>query len=150
MPLYKYRAKDGPENIVEGRIEAETEKEAIEKVHRLGYIPVRVKEETAESRLGRISGPISGVRVRSQDVTIFSRQLASFMKSGMPILRALTIISEQSQGPHLKDMFNNIRAEVRDGKTLSSALSGYPRVFSALYIAMVRTGEDSGTLQEVF
>ena len=150
MPLYKYRAKDGPENIIEGQIEAETEKEAIEKVHQLGYLPVRITKEITKSKSGLASASAFLGKIKLRDITIFSRQLASFMKSGMPILRALTIISQQSQNLHLRNMLDSIRVKVRDGEKFSSALSNYPRVFPPLYIAMVRAGEDSGALQEVF
>ena len=149
MPLYKYHAKRGPENVVEGRIEARTQEEAIDKINQLGYLPVRVEEEIVEDKPQRPAAPLFLGRVKSQDITIFSRQLASFMKSGIPILRALSIISEQSANPRLKDMFDSIRAEVSDGKTLSFALANYPRIFSPLYIAMVRSGEDGGALPEV-
>lgn len=147
MTLYKFRAKHGSEKVINGHIEATTREEAIDKVNQMGYIPVEVKEETVGSKQRRhlFSG-----KVKSSHVTIFSRQLASFMKSGMPILRALTIISEEAENHSLKAMFDSIRAEMKDGKTLSSALANYPKVFPALYIAMVRTGEDSGTLPEVF
>ncbi len=150
MPLYKYRAKDGPENIIEGQIEAETEKEAIEKVHQLGYLPVRITKEIRETKSGLASASAFLGKIKLRDITIFSRQLASFMKSGMPILRALTIIAQQSQNLHLRNMLDSIRVKVRDGEKFSLALSNYPRVFPPLYIAMVRAGEDSGALQEVF
>ena len=150
MPLYKYRAKDGPENIIEGQIEAKTEKDAIEKVHQLGLLPVRITKEITESKSGAALVSMFSGKIKLRDITIFSRQLASFMKSGMPILRALTIISQQSQNLHLRNMLNSIRAKVKDGEKFSSALSNYPRVFSPLYIAMVRAGEGSGALQEVF
>lgn len=152
MPLYQYRAKDGPENIIEGRIEAETEKEAIEKVHRLGYLPVRITKAAAERKPKPAAGSAPAVsnKVKLRDVTIFSRQLASFMKAGIPILRALTIIAQQTQDIHLKNMLESIRVKVSAGEKFSSALSNYPRAFPSLYIAMVRAGEDSGTLQEVF
>ncbi len=150
MPLYKYRAKDGPENIIEGQIEAKTEKDAIEKVHHLGYLPVRITKEITKSKSEATFVSMFSGKIKLRDITIFSRQLASFMKSGMPILRALTIISQQSQNLHLRNMLNSIRAKVKDGEKFSSALSSYPRVFSPLYIAMVRAGEGSGALQEVF
>ncbi len=150
MPLYKYRAKDGPENIIEGQIEAKTEKDAIEKVHHLGYLPVRITKEITKSKSEATFVSMFSGKIKLRDITIFSRQLASFMKSGMPILRALTIISQQSQNLHLRNMLDSIRAKVKDGEKFSSALSSYPRVFSPLYIAMVRAGEGSGALQEVF
>jgi type II secretory pathway component PulF len=149
MPLYKYRAKDGPEHIVEGQIEAKNKEEAIEKINQMGYLPVRLGEEVVRRKQGKVSRSLFSARLKTHDITIFSRQLASFLKSGMPILRALSIISAQSENYRLRNMIENIRAEVRDGKVFSAALAKFPQVFSPLYIAMVRTGEDSGTLPEV-
>lgn len=151
MKLYKYRAKNGPEKIVEGKLEAETKEEAIEKVYQRGYTPVRVQETTVEKKVERVKVSASSFdKVKFRDITIFSRQLASFIKSGMPILRALTIISQQSESPNLKRMLDNVRTKVKDGDKLSLALSAYPRAFPPLYIAMVHAGEDGGALPEAF
>ena len=150
MALYKYRAKNGPKNIVEGQVEAETEKEVIEKVHQLGFLPVRITKEITESKFKAASKSTFSGKIKLRDITIFSRQLASFMKSGMPILRALIIISQQSQNLDLRNMIDSIRVKVKDGEKFSSALANFPRVFPPLYIAMVRAGENSGALQEVF
>lgn len=144
MTLYRYFAKDGPENIIEREIEAETEKKAIEKVYQLGYIPVRI----IESKPKTVSASLGKIKLR--DIIIFIRQLASFVRSGMPILSALAVISEQSQSLHLRSMLDDIRIRVKNGMTFSSALSNYPQVFPQIYIAMIRAGEDSGTLGEMF
>ncbi len=147
MSIYKYRAKKGPESTIEGTVGAESKEEAIEKINQMGYVPVRVQEfvHAGKSKpVVRITG-----RIRSRDITVFSRQLSSLIRSGVPILRAINIISEQSDNPHFKNLLINIHNEIRDGKQLSSALVNYPHVFSNFYVAMVRTGEDSGTLQEV-
>jgi type II secretory pathway component PulF len=146
MPTFKYRAKDGPQDI-DGTVEALTRAEAIEKINQSGYLPVRVEEETLKEK-SKIPDVFVG-KVRSKDVTIFSRQLAILIKSGVPILRGLTIIADQSRNPQFKKVLNNIQAAVKDGKSLSSALTNYPKIFSPLYIAMVRSGETSGTLQEL-
>ena len=144
MTLYRYFAKDGPENIIEREIEAETEKKAIEKVYQLGYIPVRIIESNPKT----VSASLGKIKLR--DIIIFIRQLASFVRSGMPILSALAVISEQSQSLHLRSMLDDIRIRVKNGMTFSSALSNYPQVFPQIYIAMIRAGEDSGTLGEMF
>jgi len=149
MPIFKYKAKDGPKNV-EGRVEAQTREEAIEKINALGYVPVRVEagmdgkpKERAASR--HLFAP----RVRSKDVTIFSRQLASFVKSGVPILRGLTIIAEQSENPAFRQVLVEIRDEIKEGATFSLTLKKYPKIFPPLYVAMVSSGESSGNLHEV-
>ena len=86
--------------------------------------------------------------IKSRHITIFSRELASLIKSGVPILKALNIISEQSESPKLKGVLQNVYNAVRHGSTFSSVLSQYPNVFSPLYIAMVHAGENSGALPE--
>lgn len=148
--IYKYRAKKGPEDILEGTIEASTEKEAIEKISQLGLLPIHIEKvsqiikEPQPSSVAKVPG-----RIRSRQITIFSRQLASLLRSGVPILNALNIISEQSENPHLKYILHNIHDEIKKGARFSSVLAKYPNIFSSLYIAMIRTGEDTGGLPEV-
>ncbi|MFH1339464.1 MAG: type II secretion system F family protein [Candidatus Omnitrophota bacterium] len=147
MPLYKYLAKKGPDSNVEGTLEAESKEEAIEKLNQSGYIPVRVQEHVLPAK--RPPAPKAVGRIKSRDITVFTRQLSSLIKSGVPILGALNIISEQSDNPNFKNALRGIHDDIKDGKPFSAALSNYPGIFSQFYIAMVRTGEDSGTLQEV-
>lgn len=149
MPIYKYRAKRGPENILEGKIEAANEQEAVEKINTMGYLPVRVEEiKPAPSAQGPLLR-IFPKKIKPSDITIFTRQLASLIKSGVPLLRGIGIVSEQSTNPYFKELLLHIHHQVRGGRSLSSALSDYPNVFNPLYLAMVRVGEDSGSLQEV-
>lgn len=168
MPVYDYKAKKGPTEIVSGRIEAATADEAVDRLSREGLVPVRVEEAKAgkeapkpaakpaktEERGGIASAPApkaGTIRlfngVRSSDITLFGRQLATLLKSGVPILRAIWIISEQSEKPALRAMLDDAQDKIRNGKTLSSVLESYPKYFSPLYIAMVKTGEDSGALE---
>ncbi len=152
MAIYKYRAKKGTEGLVEGVIEADSEKEAIEKLSGIGHIPVFI-EEKRPSEGHAPSGKHIPVftakplgRVKFREITLFGRGLASLLKSGVHILEALNIISEQSENPHLKSILLDIHGAVKDGATLSSTLANFPRLFSPLYIAMIRTGENSGEL----
>lgn len=148
MPLYSYRAKKGPNDIVEDKIEAHSEKEAIEKINQMGYLPVKIQECAGAARPAAVK-QISPRRIKSRDITVFSRQLASLLKSGVPILAALNIIREQAENPSLKDMLSGIHDTVKEGDTFSASLARYPNVFSSLYISMIKTGEDSGTLPSV-
>jgi general secretion pathway protein F len=150
MPTYKYRAKNGPQTV-EGNLEAPTREEAIEKLNQMGYLPVRIDETAApkaKAKTARQTGLLVR-RARSKDITIFSRQLASFMKTGVGILPALSTIAQQSRSPYFQTVLEAIRDDVKDGKPLSAALGAYPRFFSTLYVAMVRSGESSGNLGEV-
>ncbi|MDD5466088.1 MAG: type II secretion system F family protein [Candidatus Omnitrophica bacterium] len=162
MIKYIYHAKKNTGETVEGRIDAVSKEEAIEKLSLKGYLPISIEEDPrridhqaapninrqasrmAESKIYFFSKP--GAKIKSGQITVFSRQLASLLKSGVPILSAINIISEQSENLYLKVSLKSICNAVKDGSTFSSALSNYPRIFSSLYVALVRSGEESGTL----
>jgi type II secretory pathway component PulF len=149
MAIYKYRAKKGPQDIIEATIEAHSEKEAVEKVSAMGYIPVHIEEYTqAPLSEGASSDGRTGGRIKSGEITVFSRELATLLKAGVPILNAINIIQEQSENPRLRNILKNIHNALKDGATFSSVLAQYPDVFSPLYIALILTGEDSGALSE--
>jgi len=154
MPKFIYRAKRGPTEIVDDVIEAQSRDEAVEKISRLGYLPVLVEDATLRPAKENIE-PSSQTpsflftgRIPSKEITIFSRQLASLIRSGVPILRALNIIAEQSENQAFKGVLAKISTDVKEGKSFSSSLQAWPYVFSSFYVAMVRSGENSGTLQE--
>lgn len=147
MSLYRYKAKKGPQDVMEDLIEAASEKEAVEKINALGLIPMRVEEEFSSSASVVSSGKSFG-RVRGRQITVFSRQLATLIRSGVPILRAIHIIMEQSENRTLRDVLGDIHDNLKEGSTFSSCLAAHPTCFSSLYIAMIRAGEDTGALPE--
>ncbi|MFH0827680.1 MAG: type II secretion system F family protein, partial [Candidatus Omnitrophota bacterium] len=150
MPAYIYQAKKGPQNTVEGRVDAQSEKEAIEKLSLLGLVPVSLREEIIASvpiiQPLALSPVKSGVRINSREITVFSRQLASLLKSGVPILRAIVIIRDQATNRNMKAILQDIYKDVESGSPFSSVLSKYPRVFPPLYLALISAGENSGAL----
>lgn len=164
MPQFAYRAKKGPSDVVNGTLEAASVEEALEKLDGMGLLPVRVDEVGASKADGAApkkrasdSAPaqaapaprrLKGGRIKSSQITMFGRQLSSLIKSGVPILRALWIISEQTDSVALRAFLSQAQDEIKNGSTLSSVLVRYPKLFPPVYIAMVRAGEDSGTLQE--
>jgi len=163
MPQFAYRAKKGPQENVEGLIEASSSEDAVEKLDKLGLVPIRVEEakEGVDPAIPQVLAPSTAARpsqptpagllkgkIKSQEITTFGRQLASLTRSGVPILKALWIISEQSENGRFKEFLSQAYSEIKDGKHLSEVLSRHPKLFPPIYIAMVRAGEDSGTLQE--
>lgn len=155
MTIFKYRAKEGP-NTVEGTVEASTKEEAVEKVHQLGLVPVRVeplaaKEAVTGAKPPPASRPLPavGARLKSKTVTLFTWQLSCLLHSGISITRGLQILSQQSSDANLKRILENIEEVIKQGQTFSGALSNHARAFSPFYIAMIKSGEDSGTLEEV-
>lgn len=149
MPRFFYKAKKGPEEVIEGHIEAETEYTAISKLSQLGYYPIKVEKEDAEfARKGFYPSFLAG-RVRLRDMAVFTHQLSDLLGSGLTLLSALGVLSEQTENRHLKWVIQEVMAAVRDGAPLSAALSKYPKVFSRLFTSMVRAGEVGGVLEDV-
>ncbi|MEI8175817.1 MAG: type II secretion system F family protein [Candidatus Omnitrophota bacterium] len=150
MPAYKYRAKKGPAEIIEGIVRSPDRESAIEAVNAMGYTPLRVEESAPASRQAsaeNLKDPSGRARVR--DVALFSGQLARLIKTGVPILRALEIIADQTDSPYLAAVINRITNDIKTGNTLSSAMAKHEKVFSPLYIATIKAGEDAGSLPVV-
>lgn len=148
MPLYKYKAKKGPNDFVEGEVTAKSEAEAIEKISQLGYFPVKI--ESAEEPVPVGEFPLKAVeKIKYREITIFTRQLATLLKSGVPILQSLSIIAEQSPNPRLRNVLRIVHDAIKEGATFSSALAQFPLNFTPLYVAMVRSGENSGAISTV-
>jgi len=152
VPTYKYQVKKTPDLMVRGTVEALSEKEAVEKLGRMGYLPIKLEEELSvpgAPRFPAVFSPRLGRKIKSPEITVFSRQLASLLKSGVAILNAIRIIMEQSENPRLRSLLHQIHDAVREGSSFSSVLTQFPDVFPAVYVAMVRVGETSGSLPEV-
>jgi type II secretory pathway component PulF len=146
MPTYVYKAKDGPQRTVQGEVEAANRAEALARIDAMGYSPVSVAEsETAASRR-RLLFP---GRVGPRDITVFTRQLGSLIRSGVPILRGLSTIAQQTENRRLRRVVEDLEATIRDGNMLSDALSRHPRLFPPLFVNMVHSGESGGALDTV-
>jgi len=150
MRNFRYKAKDGRKEIVTGILEAETEQEALAKLSQMGYFPLSIEGEEASSE-GQ-TDPISigfFTRIRRRDITFLTRQLADLLESGIPLMRALDILWEQTESPRLQEVLASLASQVREGKSFSEALVLYPKIFSNLYVNMVKSGEVGGVLSEV-
>jgi len=102
-----------------------------------------------EKDAGTAIGGIFGRRIAQREITVFTRQLASLIKSGVPILKALYTISEQTENPAFRKVIKDFENTIRDGSLLSEALQKYPALFSQLYVNMVRSGESGGVLDTI-
>ena len=145
MTQFIYKAKDGPSKTVEGELDAGSHTEAVTRLDAMGYSPVWVREKDA-------STGHSGIwrkRISLREVTVFTRQLSSLIKSGVPILKALTTIADQTENTAFQKVVKDLEVTIRDGCMLSDALSKYPALFPELYINMVRAGESGGVLDVI-
>ncbi len=144
MSSYTYKAKKDVETV-EGLIEAENREQAISKLENMGYLPVTVEQAHA-ARGMKISRP---KKISSRDINTFTRQLASLLKSKVQLVKGLDIIHRETDNPALKNIVGELRDEVKEGKSFSSALGKYPRYFSKIYVNMIASGERGGLLESI-
>jgi type II secretion system protein F len=147
MQRFLYKARDHGRQMVEGSLEAETEQEALAKLSEMGCFPLSIQR--AESIASGQPLPQSGgllTTVRRRDVTLFTRQLADLLESGLTLMRGLDVLREQTEHPRVREVLAEVGSRVRDGRSFSDSLAIYPRIFSPLYRSMVRSGEVGGML----
>lgn len=151
MPTFEYVAKRNPTETVEGLLEADNRAGAINQLLGLGYTPLRVAEKAQGTRASPgVRQPLPAtVQVPHRQFNRLTRQLASLIRSQVPILRALMILVEQTEHPRLRRVIQAIEDDIRQGSTLSAAMAKFPRVFSPLYISLIQSGEVGGMLDTV-
>ena len=164
MSNYSYEAVDAGGLKIEGKLEVVDQTEAIRRVKEMGLFPVRIVEaragkrgtRNAERGKGRSDGrglkveikvPFLSGRVKMGVLAVFTRQLATLIEAGMPLLRGLRILREQEESPALQKILDSISGQIEGGGSLSEALAAHPKVFNGLYINMVKAGELSGALE---
>ena len=149
MPTtYAYRVRDRQGKLLGGTLEAENEQAVVAKLRQLGYAPVSIEAEKGAGLKAEVRLPGTG-RVKLKDLAVFSRQFATMINSGLSLLRALTILGEQTANKRLAQIIVLVRAEVEKGVSLSAAMAKHPKVFNRLYVSMVRAGEVGGFLDQV-
>jgi type IV pilus assembly protein PilC len=144
---YAYKVRDRQGSLVTGEIAAENQDLVLAKLREMGYVPLEVKAKRGaglkkEFRLRR-------GKVKLKHQAVFSRQFATMVNSGLPLLRSLSILEEQTEDKELARIVGEIRADVEKGTALSTAMAKHKRTFSRLYVAMVKAGETAGTLDSV-
>ncbi|RJP58107.1 MAG: type II secretion system F family protein [Candidatus Auribacter fodinae] len=164
MPQFAYKAKKGPREIVEGTLEAENQSAALNKLSSMGYFPITVKLSDGSRSAPSVSStkkttrtpapkPAGGFslfqRVSIRNLSSFTRQLGDLVDSGVPLYRAVEILYEQETTQVFKKVLEDVKNSIKDGKTLHESLSRHPRVFSPLFVNMIKSGEIGGMLEEV-
>lgn len=148
MPLFTYRAKKGPSEIITETIEAENREEVISRLSHEGLFPVSITlQGEVKNRAIATGGWFS--KVKTRDINTVTRQLSSLLKAGVPLLRALQIITDQTENVHLRNIVMDLGVQIKQGQTLSTAMSRYAGMFPPFYTAVIKSGEDSGALPEV-
>ena len=152
MPVFEYVAIDRAGKSRKGIIDADSARAARNKLRSDGIYPTRLEETQADEiseRPSRLQFRIPLQRVRRADVVITTRQLATLLSAGLPLVSALSGVLEQVKRPALRKVLSQVRERVKEGMSLASALMEHPAVFPSVYTAMINAGETSGTLELV-
>ena len=145
MPRFNYEAMTRTGGTVTGTLEAPTSAELVAKLKGSGYYPMSVSEVVTEEKR-RIPALRLGRRVKASEVEFFSYQLATLLNSGVQLIRALSVASEQINNLSFRNAVDQVRYDVEHGTTLYNALGQHKKIFSDLYINIVRAGETGGVL----
>lgn len=140
---FTYSAINQQQNIISGTIEANNQQVAVDLVRKLGYRPLTIKPEKKAFSLSFGSNS-----VKSDELTIFSRQLASMVAASVPLLRALSSLSGNGQTP-LQRIIKQIIENIEGGDSLADAMAKHPKVFDDIYVSMIRAGEAAGILEDI-
>jgi type IV pilus assembly protein PilC len=145
---YQYSVRDRAGKLVTGSIAAESEALVVARLKAMGYAPVSLtKSSTGLKKEVQIPG--FGGRVKMKELAVMSRQLATMINAGLSLLRALTILKEQTESKPLVAALTEVRNDVETGNALSSALAQHPKVFPSLMVNMTKAGEVGGFLDSV-
>lgn len=151
MPVFEYKARDRSGKLIAATMEAGSERDVATALRQKGYFISEIKAPkgglSADIKLPKWLdiGSVPGVR----DITIFSRQFATVINAGLPVVQSLAILQRQAPKQGLKDALKRVREDVETGQQLSDALGKHPRLFNKLYIYLVRAGEVSGNLDGI-
>jgi type IV pilus assembly protein PilC len=139
---FQYKVRDRAGNVTTGSLVADSEALVLARLREQGLTPLDVKRQ--KRGIGQIE--FGGKKVKLKQVAVFSRQFATMVNSGLPILRAISILAEQTDNKELARVLNEARLDVEQGASLSGALGKHDHVFNNLYVSMVKAGETGGSL----
>ncbi|HAV61218.1 MAG TPA: pilus assembly protein PilC [Verrucomicrobiales bacterium] len=168
MPKYSYVAMDSRGKETKGVLEVSNQNEAINRLKEMGYFPTKVVEDkgkaaggkgkaAAARRSGKKKGaleininiPFLSGRVKSKSLSVFTRQLATLVDAGLPLLRGLRVLEKQEPNPTLRKIIVDLGYAIEGGSTFSEGLAQHPKVFNRLFVNMVKAGELGGVLEIV-
>lgn len=147
MPTYRYSAMDPSGRTINGTLEADSLELVRAKLADLSYHVLTIRE--TKSRAG-VQEWFTGIqRVRLRDLVMFSRQFATMIDAGLSVVKCLDILQKQTRNPKMKDVIGEVKRDVAGGMSLTEALQKHPRIFTPLYINMIRSAEAGGILDLV-
>lgn len=148
MPNFTYKGRSNMGTLIKGELEGVSAENVADILSGRGIVPL----EISPAKIARSGGALKlfSNRIRSEEIMFFSRQLYALLKAGVPIIRALTGLQESTVNPAMVKLLREVREGLDSGRELSMSLARHPKVFTPFYIAMVRVGELTGRLEEIF
>ncbi|MEW6314278.1 MAG: type II secretion system F family protein [Pseudomonadota bacterium] len=152
MPLYAYKGRNARGDVVQGRIEAVDSSTVATQLFNTGVTPIDIAPAQAQpdGTLGKWLARWREEDIGLMELLLFSRQMYTLLKAGVPIMRALAGLQESTQNRAMAEVLQDLRDSLDSGRELSAALRRHPKVFSSFYVSMVRVGEMTGMLDETF
>ncbi|MGA8863493.1 MAG: type II secretion system F family protein [Gallionella sp.] len=155
MALFAYKGRDGRGNLVEGTLDGDDSVFIATQLTNTGITPVEITQfrgliAGASIKTGWLKRRFTEKPVSPMDLMLFSRQMYTLLKAGVPIMRALAGLQESTQNPTFSLLLQDLRESLDSGRELSTALRRHPKVFSPFYVSMVQVGEMTGMLDETF
>jgi len=147
MPVYAYRARDWGGGLHEGTIEADSWRAVVQQLRERSHMLTGLRERVMAPSVGEQVRGIAGVP--RAYMVLFTRQLATMVGAGLPLITGLEVTARQTENRRLREVLEAVRAGIEAGGTLSGELAKYPTVFSSLYVNTVRAGEAAGSLDRV-
>jgi len=152
MPAFAYKGRNTGGQLVEGVLEGASPGAIVDLLRGQGLTPVDIREAQAATSTSAASLNITlfKQKISQIDLLLFSRQMHTLLKSGVPIMRALSSLQDAAINPEMKHVIGEVRESLEGGRELSQALARHPRVFTPFYLSMVRVGEATGMLEDIF
>lgn len=144
MAVFNYQARDMSGKVVSGEVDAPDQQAATTSLIDRNLMVVAIRLNPGKKLAKRRQG-----KVKSQDLVVFTRQLATMMDAGLPLVQTLTALEEQTDSKQLKPVLGQLTARVEQGQSFSEALAEHPKVFTRLFVSMVQAGESGGLLAEI-
>lgn len=147
---WAYKARDTSGKIVKGKVEAGSEAAAVARMRTMGLSPVQLAQSGAGTGLNQelTFGGLLEKKVTLKDLAVMTRQMSTMVGAGLSLLKALSILAEQTENPTLAKLLGRVRGDVESGESLSAALGKHPKTFPPLMIHLVRAGETGGFLDK--
>ncbi len=149
--MFVYKARNNRGELVEGKLEAASREAVASQLFNTGVVPVDIRESDDKSDpLQALLARLSVGKVTTQDLIMFSRQMYSLSKAGVPIIRAMRGLSETARNPAMKNVLIAVSDSLDSGRTLAESMRQHGQVFPSLYISLIQVGENSGQMDESF